>query len=162
MTDMTCSRRSFAKGVACASACAVAGGLGLSGCGGDSAGEAGSSDAKAASYKIGVLQLTEHPALDAANKGFVEAIEAADINAKINQQNAQNDQSACQTIASTLVNENCDLILAIATPAAQAVAGATSDKMCIRDSPHAGERGSCLRGDGVSQIRLWGRRTRRS
>ena len=43
------------------------------------------------------------------------------------QQNAQNDQSACQTIASTLVNENCDLILAIATPAAQAVAGATSD-----------------------------------
>ena len=60
------------------------------------------SDAKAASYKIGVLQLTEHPALDAANKGFVEAIEAADINAKINQQNAQNDQSACQTIASTL------------------------------------------------------------
>ena len=75
MTDMTCSRRSFAKGVACASACAVAGGLGLSGCGGDSAGEAGSSDAKAASYKIGVLQLTEHPALDAANKGFVEAIE---------------------------------------------------------------------------------------
>lgn len=127
MTDTTCSRRSFAKGVACASAFAVAGGLGLSGCGGDSAGEAGSSDAKAASYKIGVLQLTEHPALDAANKGFVEAIEAADINAKINQQNAQNDQSACQTIASTLVNENCDLILAIATPAAQAVAGATSD-----------------------------------
>ncbi len=127
MNDMTCSRRSLAKGAVGAAALAAAGGLGLVGCGGDGAADAGSASAARASCKIGILQLTEHPALDAANKGFVEAIEAADINAKINQQNAQNDQSACQTIASTLVNENCDLILAIATPAAQAVAGATSD-----------------------------------
>lgn len=127
MNDMTCSRRSLAKGAVGAAALAVAGGLGLVGCGGDGAADAGSASAARASYKIGVLQLTEHPALDAANKGFVEAIEAANINAKINQQNAQNDQSACQTIASTLVNEGCDLILAIATPAAQAVAGATAD-----------------------------------
>ena len=127
MDDMTCSRRSLAKGAVGAAALAAAGGLGLVGCGGDGAADAGSASAARASYKIGILQLTEHPALDAANKGFVEAIEAADINAKINQQNAQNDQSACQTIASTLVNENCDLILAIATPAAQAVAGATAD-----------------------------------
>lgn len=127
MNDMTCSRRSLAKGAVGAAALAAAGGLGLVGCGGDSAGEAGSSDAKAASYKIGVLQLTEHAALDAANKGFVAAIEASGIDASIDQQNAQNDQSACQTIASTLVNEGCDLILAIATPAAQAVAGATAD-----------------------------------
>ena len=127
MNDMTCSRRSLAKGAVGAAALAAAGGLGLVGCGGDGAADAGSASAARASYKIGILQLTEHAALDAANKGFVEAIEAADINAKINQQNAQNDQSACQTIASTLVNENCDLILAIATPAAQAVAGATSD-----------------------------------
>lgn len=127
MNDMTCSRRSLAKGAVGAAALAAAGGLGLVGCGGDGAADAGSASDARASYKIGVLQLTEHPALDAANKGFVEAIEAADINAKINQQNAQNDQSACQTIASTLVNEGCDLILAIATPAAQAVAGATAD-----------------------------------
>lgn len=127
MNDMTCSRRSLAKGAVGAAALAAAGGLGLVGCGGDGAADAGSASAARASYKIGILQLTEHPALDAANKGFVEAIEAADINAKINQQNAQNDQSACQTIASTLVNEGCDLILAIATPAAQAVAGATAD-----------------------------------
>ncbi|OUP06551.1 ABC transporter substrate-binding protein [Collinsella sp. An2] len=79
------------------------------------------------SYKIGVLQLTEHTALDAANKGFVKALDDSGIDYTIEQQNAQNDQSACQTIAQTLVNDNCDLILAIATPAAQAVAGATSD-----------------------------------
>lgn len=127
MNDMTCSRRSLAKGAVGAAALAAAGGLGLVGCGGDGAADAGSASAARASYKIGILQLTEHAALDAANKGFVEAIEAADINAKIDQQNAQNDQSACQTIASTLVNEGCDLILAIATPAAQAVAGATAD-----------------------------------
>lgn len=127
MNDMTCSRRSLAKGAVGAAALAAAGGLGLVGCGGDGAADAGSASAARASYKIGVLQLTEHPALDAANKGFVAAIEASGIDASIDQQNAQNDQSACQTIASTLVNENCDLILAIATPAAQAVAGATSD-----------------------------------
>lgn len=127
MTDSTCSRRMFAKGIAGAAALAVAGGLGLSGCGDDTARAAGSSAGEAATFNIGVLQLTEHPALDAANKGFVAAIEAADIDASINQQNAQNDQSACQTIASTLVNDGCDLMLAIATPAAQAVAGATSD-----------------------------------
>lgn len=127
MNDMTCSRRSLAKGAVGAAALAVAGGLGLVGCGGDGAADAGSASAARASYKIGILQLTEHAALDAANKGFVAAIEASGIDASIDQQNAQNDQSACQTIASTLVNENCDLILAIATPAAQAVAGATSD-----------------------------------
>ena len=126
MTTTTCSRRSFTAGVATAAAFAVAGSLGLTGCN-DSGADAGSTGVTDSKYKIGVLQLTEHPALDAANKGFVAAVEAAGIGAKINQQNAQNDQSACQTIASTLVNEGCDLILAIATPAAQAVAGATTD-----------------------------------
>ena len=80
-------------------------------------------------YKIGVLQLTEHAALDAANEGFVAALNDAGISYEIDQQNAQNDQSACQTIAEKLVNDGNDLILAIATPAAQAVAGVTSDKI---------------------------------
>lgn len=78
-------------------------------------------------FKIGVLQLTEHKALDAANAGFVQALDAAGLRYTIDQQNAQNDQSACQTIASKLVNDGNDLILAIATPACQAVAGATAD-----------------------------------
>ena len=78
-------------------------------------------------FKIGVLQLTEHKALDAAHAGFVQALDAAGLKYTIDQQNAQNDQSACQTIASKLVNDGNDLILAIATPACQAVAGATAD-----------------------------------
>ena len=108
--------------------------LALAACGGNGATtettDEGSSTAEAATgstYKIGVLQLTEHAALDASNEGFVAALDDAGIDYEIDQQNAQNDQSACQTIASTLVNDGCDLILAIATPAAQAVAGATSD-----------------------------------
>ena len=118
------SRRTAALGMI-----SVAGAAFLAGCSSETSGSG--SDAGTASsgekYKIGILQLTEHTALDAANKGFCEAIEESGIDAEIEQQNAQNDQSACQTIAQTLVNDGCDLILAIATPAAQAVAGATSD-----------------------------------
>ena len=68
-------------------------------------------------YKIGVLQLTEHGALDAANKGFVSALDDSGMEmATSTSQNTQNDQSACQTIATKLVNDGDDLILAIATP----------------------------------------------
>ena len=89
--------------------------------------EAEASQAHSGSYKIGVIQLTEHPALDAANEGFVAALNDSGLDYTIDQQNAQGDQSACQTIASKLVNDHDDLILAIATPAAQAVAGSTTD-----------------------------------
>ena len=73
------------------------------------------------SYKIGVLQLVEHAALDASNEGFVAALNDAGISYTIDQ------QKAWQPIAEKLVNDGNDLILAIATPAAQAVAGVTSD-----------------------------------
>lgn len=76
-------------------------------------------------YQIGILQLTQHTALDKTNEGFVKALDDSGIKYKLDQQNASNDQSACMTIAQTLVDENCDLIFAIATPAAQAVAGTT-------------------------------------
>ena len=78
-------------------------------------------------YKIGVLQLVQHTALDASNKGFIKALDDAGLNYTVDQQNASGDQPTCQTIASKLVNDGDDLILAIATPAAQAVAGATSE-----------------------------------
>lgn len=78
-------------------------------------------------YKIGVLQLTEHVALDASNQGFVAALDDSGIKYEIDQQNAQNDQSACQTIAAKLVADGDDLILAIATPAAQAAAAETTE-----------------------------------
>lgn len=100
-------------------------GFGLAGC---SHAESGSAAPAAGdAFKIGILQLTEHAALDAANEGFIQALDDAGLNYSVDQQNAQNDQSACQTIAAKLVNEDNQLILAIATPACQAVAGTTED-----------------------------------
>lgn len=82
-------------------------------------------DASGKTYKIGVIQLVQHVALDKTNEGFVQALEDAGLNVEIDQQNASGDQSTCLTIAETLVNNENDLIFAIATPAAQAVAGVT-------------------------------------
>ncbi len=123
---MNITRRNFAAVSGLAAASAVLAGCG-SGSGSSSSSSSSSSDSSSASYKIGVVQLTEHAALDAANQGFVEAVEASGLSVSIDQQNAQNDQSACQTIASKFVGDGVDLIFAIATPAAQAAAAATTD-----------------------------------
>lgn len=90
----------------------------------DSASNSAASDK---TYKIGVIQLAPHAALDAANKGFFKALDELGIKYEADQKNAGGEQNACQTIAETLVNSGSDLIFAIATPAAQAVAGATSE-----------------------------------
>jgi putative ABC transport system substrate-binding protein len=80
--------------------------------------------------KIGAIQLVEHPALDASYRGFVDALAAAGYidgkNIAIDFQNAQGEQANCVTIADKFANDRVDLILAIATPAAQAVANRTS------------------------------------
>ena len=117
---MNISRRNFVAASGLAGAAAV-----LAGCGSSSS--SSSSDSGSKTYKIGVVQLTEHSALDASNDGFVEALNASGLEVSIDQQNAQNDQSACQTIASKFVGDGVDLIYAIATPAAQAAAAATTD-----------------------------------
>jgi putative ABC transport system substrate-binding protein len=82
-------------------------------------------------FTIGVNQYVTHAALDASYQGFVDALADAGYidgkNIKIDLQNAQGDQSNANTIATKLVNDNNDLILAIATPSAQAVANATKD-----------------------------------
>ena len=94
-----------------------------------SANETPTGDAQ--NYKIGIIQLVEHAALDAAYQGFVDGLKEAGFeegkNITIDYQNAQGDQSNCSTIASKLVNDRNNLILAIATPAAQAVANTTKD-----------------------------------
>ena len=81
--------------------------------------------------KIGVIQLVEHPALDKNYQGFVDGLKAAGYvdgqNIEIDYENAQGEQANCVTIAQKLVNDQSDLIFAIATPAAQAVANTTSD-----------------------------------
>lgn len=80
---------------------------------------------------IGIIQIVEHPALDAARKGFLETLQANGYiegkNLVVDYQNAQNDQSILQSIAQKFASAKYDLILAIATPSAQAVAGATKD-----------------------------------
>lgn len=78
-------------------------------------------------YKIGVIQYVQHDALDASNEGFFAALDDSGISYEADQQNAAGEVSSCQTIAETLVNDGSDLIFAIATPAAQAVSGVTSD-----------------------------------
>ncbi|HAW44788.1 MAG TPA: ABC transporter substrate-binding protein, partial [Sutterella sp.] len=74
---------------------------------------------------IGVIQLVEHAALDLANKGIVDAVNARGLKVKFDQQNAQADQSNLHNIAQRFVTQKSDLIFAIATPAAQSVANAT-------------------------------------
>ncbi|MDR1785085.1 MAG: ABC transporter substrate-binding protein [Spirochaetaceae bacterium] len=80
--------------------------------------------------KIGVIQLVEHVALDASYQGFVDGLKEAGYvegqNVTFDFQNAQGEQANCVTIAQKLVNDKSDLILAIATPAAQAVANLTA------------------------------------
>jgi len=88
---------------------------------------AGCGSAKNDTYQIGVLQLTQHAALDAANEGFIAALNDSGIKYTVDQQNASGDQTTCLTVADKFVNDKKDLIYTIATPAAQAVAGATSD-----------------------------------
>lgn len=112
------------KGAAFAATALTA--LALTACGA-SGGAGSASPEQDGSYKIGVLQLTEHGALDQTNEGFIDALDDAGISYTVDQQSAQNDQSTCQTIASKFVNDGDDLIFAIATPAAQAVAGATTE-----------------------------------
>ncbi|MCO8193180.1 MULTISPECIES: ABC transporter substrate-binding protein [Anaerofustis] len=97
--------------------------LGISGC--------GSNDGSNKVYKIGVLQLVQHDALDKANEGFMKALEDNGFkdgeNIEVDYQNAAGDQSNCQTISDSFINDGKDLILAIGTPAAQAVANKTKD-----------------------------------
>jgi len=78
-------------------------------------------------YHIGVLQLIQHTALDAATDGFIRALdEKLAGKYTVHVQNASGDANNCNTIANQFVNENVDLIMANATPALQASASATS------------------------------------
>lgn len=84
--------------------------------------------------KIGIIQLVKHDALDRAYEGFVDGLEELGYvdgeNIEIDYQIASNEQANCLTIAESMVNDNKDLIFAIATPAAQAAASKT-DKIPI-------------------------------
>ena len=78
-------------------------------------------------YTIGIVQLAEHPALDDARKGFEDGLKELGINAKIDYQNAQGDIPTTITMSQKMVNDEVDLIYAIATSAAQSAKQVSQD-----------------------------------
>ena len=102
----------------------------LAACGGSDDAADGSSDAEGeAKYKVGICQLVQHEALDAASQGFMDAIneEMGEGTVEFYEQNAQGDSNTCSTIINEFVSNEVDLILANATPALQAAAAGTAD-----------------------------------
>ncbi|GAA2090398.1 MULTISPECIES: ABC transporter substrate-binding protein [Brevibacterium] len=109
------------------SAAAAASVLVLSACGDGG----GSSGGEGESYSIGISQLVQHPALDASAEGFKEAFADAGYtegeNVEFDLQNANGEQATAVSIAQSFATDGHDLVLAIATPAAQAAAQAIMD-----------------------------------
>ena len=96
--------------------------LGLVACGNSSNG-----DDK--TYNVGICQLVQHEALDAATQGFKDALteELGEDAVTFDEQNAQGDSATCSTIINGFVSNNVDLILANATPALQAAQAGTNE-----------------------------------
>lgn len=110
--------------------------LGLAGCGDAATGSAAgsgteSADASGKTYTVGICQLVQHEALDAATQGFKDALtDKLGDNVKFDEQNAAGDAPTCSTICTTFVTNDYDLILGNATAALQA-AGAATDTIPI-------------------------------
>lgn len=130
-------------------------GLGLTACGGgndaaESTAEAPAADAAAegedstedtaapaedgaasgeAKYTVGICQLVQHDALDAATQGFMDSLNEAlgEGTVEFDVQNAQGDSNTCSTIINSFVSDEVDLILANATPALQAAQAGTNE-----------------------------------
>ena len=93
----------------------------------DNGDQGGSSDA-AKTYKVGICQLVQHDALDAATQGFIDALnEALPGQVEFDNQNASGDSAMCSTIVNQFLANEVDLILANATPALQAASAATAE-----------------------------------
>ena len=106
--------------------------LGLAACGSKTEPAAEGSAAEAATpsddaFVVGICQLVQHEALDAATQGFKDALvkEFGEDGVVFEEQNAAGDPATCSTICDGFVTEGVDLILANATPALQAAATAT-------------------------------------
>ena len=92
---------------------------------GSGTGDKASEDTK---YTVGICQLVQHDALDAATQGFKDALtDALGDDVVFDEQNAQNDSNTCSTIVNSFVSSDVDLILANATPALQAAVAATDE-----------------------------------
>ncbi len=118
--------KKFGKVVAAAMAATMV--MSLGACGADNgstqAGKGSSGDGK--TYTVGICQLVQHEALDAATQGFKDALtDKLGDRVKFDEQNAAGDASTCSTICTTFATNNYDLILGNATAALQAASAAT-------------------------------------
>ncbi len=82
-----------------------------------------------ATYEVGVCQIQQHPALDAATNGFKDKLTdlLGEGNVEFDVQNASGDPATCSSIINQFVSSNVDLILANATPSLQAAAAGTGE-----------------------------------
>nr|WP_092472724.1 ABC transporter substrate-binding protein [Desulfotruncus arcticus] len=106
--------------------------LALAGCGSGQSNESTEqSQGESKQVQLGIIQIVEHPALDAARQGFLDTLAKNGYeegnNIVVDYQNAQGDQPTLQSIAGKFVQDKKDLVLAIATPSAMAMAQETKD-----------------------------------
>jgi putative ABC transport system substrate-binding protein len=103
----------------------------LTGCGGNSASSSDSTDASKDMLKVGIVQIVEHPSLDTIRESILSQLAKEGFedgkNITVDYQNAQGEQSNLKTICQKFSSGNYDLIIAIATPSAQAALGETKD-----------------------------------
>lgn len=93
-----------------------------------SAAESETASGDGETYVVGICQLVQHDALDAATQGFMDALtDALGDKVTFDVQNAQGDSNTCSTIINSFVSSNVDLILANATPALQAAVAGTNE-----------------------------------
>ena len=103
--------------------------VGLTGCGDKAAQDdnQGSTDGEGTKYTVGICQLVQHEALDAATQGFIDALnEALPGQVEFQNKNASGDNANCSTIVNSFVSDGVDLIMANATGALTAAAAAPS------------------------------------
>ena len=116
----------------------------LASCGG------ASNDKTEGELTIGIVQVADHPALDAAREGFIEKLDSENINYKLIDQRANGDLSLIPQFASDMKNKKADLIYTIGTPAAQGVANTIKDKpilyAAVTDPEGAGLTGENITG----------------
>ncbi|SFQ95113.1 ABC transporter substrate-binding protein [Desulfoscipio geothermicus] len=102
----------------------------LTGCGGGGKSESSEQQGDK-QVQLGIIQIAEHPALDAARQGFLDTLAKNGYedgkNLVVDYQNAQGDQPTLQSIANKFAQDKKDLVLAIATPSAMAMANETKE-----------------------------------
>ena len=95
----------------------------------ESSAEEATEESSGETYRIGICQLVQHEALDAATQGFEDALTelCGEGNVTFDEQNAQGEHNMCATIINQFVSDDVDLILANATDPLTTAATATAD-----------------------------------